>query len=170
MLRRKCYFRLREQPSSANLKVSLAEGERVLLFIVGASDEDAGGRPLRLAGEEPASALRACCRRANLDIAHAVPLWRPASLGALPGARMRQASVAILYGGTFFACRRCHELAYESQRERNFERALRSAQAIQERLGGNGCVEDWFPQKRCPTVGIADSSAPRVTTCCRRMS
>jgi len=42
----------------------LAEGERVLLFVVGAADEDAGGRPLRLAGEEPASALRACCRRA----------------------------------------------------------------------------------------------------------
>jgi hypothetical protein len=42
----------------------LAEGERVLLFVVGAADEDAGGRPLRLAGEEPAIALRACCRRA----------------------------------------------------------------------------------------------------------
>jgi hypothetical protein len=55
--------------------------------------------------------------------------------------------VAILYGGTFFACRRCHQLAYESQRERDFERALRRAQAIQERLGGSGCVDDWFPQK-----------------------
>jgi hypothetical protein len=55
--------------------------------------------------------------------------------------------VAIVYGGTFFACRRCHQLAYESQRERDFERALRRAQAIQERLGGSGCVADWFPQK-----------------------
>jgi hypothetical protein len=42
----------------------LAEGERVLLFVVGAADEDAGGRPLRLVGEDPASALRVCCRRA----------------------------------------------------------------------------------------------------------
>jgi hypothetical protein len=55
--------------------------------------------------------------------------------------------VAILYGGTFFACRHCHQLAYESQRERDFERALRRAQAIQEHLGGSGCVDDWFPQK-----------------------
>ena len=55
--------------------------------------------------------------------------------------------VAILYGGTFFACRRCHQLAYESQRERDFERALRRAQTIQERLEGSGCVDDWFPQK-----------------------
>jgi hypothetical protein len=42
----------------------LAEGERVLLFVVGAADADAGGRPLCLAGEEPASASRASCRRA----------------------------------------------------------------------------------------------------------
>jgi hypothetical protein len=42
----------------------LAEGERVLLFVVGAADEDAGGRPLRVAGEDPASASRASCRRA----------------------------------------------------------------------------------------------------------
>ena len=42
----------------------LAEGERILLFDVGAADEDAGGWPLRLAGEEPARALRASCRRA----------------------------------------------------------------------------------------------------------
>jgi hypothetical protein len=41
----------------------------------------------------------------------------------------------------------CYQLAYESQRERDFERALRRAQTIQERLGGSGCVDDWFPQK-----------------------
>jgi hypothetical protein len=42
----------------------LAKGERVLLFVVGAADAVAGGRPLRLAGEDPASASRASCRRA----------------------------------------------------------------------------------------------------------
>lgn len=55
--------------------------------------------------------------------------------------------VAILYGGTIFACRRCHQLAYESQRERDYERALRRAQTIQERLGGSGSVDDWLPKK-----------------------
>jgi hypothetical protein len=55
--------------------------------------------------------------------------------------------VAILYGGAFFACRRCHHLAYESQRERDYERALRRAQSIQERLGGSGCVDEWRPKR-----------------------
>jgi hypothetical protein len=82
----------------------------------------------------------------DLDIAHAVPLWRPASLAALPSTRCGR-RVAILYGGAFFACRHCHQLSYESQRERDFERALHRAQAIQERLGGSGYVDDWFPQK-----------------------
>lgn len=55
--------------------------------------------------------------------------------------------VAILYGGAIFACRHCHCLVYESQRERDYERGLSRAQTIHERLGGNGCIVDGLPEK-----------------------
>lgn len=43
--------------------------------------------------------------------------------------------VAILYGGRVFACRHCHQLAYPSQREENFQRAARRGERIRQRLG-----------------------------------
>ncbi|MER2539480.1 MAG: hypothetical protein ABTQ26_09585 [Azonexus sp.] len=46
--------------------------------------------------------------------------------------------VAILYGGTIFACRHCHRLAYASQRERADDRATRQADRIRDKL-------DWEP-------------------------
>ena len=54
--------------------------------------------------------------------------------------------VAILYGGSIYACRHCHKLNYECQREPGHDRAARRADRIRDRLGwepgmlnGNGC-------------------------------
>lgn len=43
--------------------------------------------------------------------------------------------VAILYGGTIFACRHCYRLVYASQREAEDDRARRRAEKIRRLLG-----------------------------------
>jgi len=42
---------------------------------------------------------------------------------------------AILYGGAVFACRHCHQLNYQSQRESYFDRTVRKTDKIRDRLG-----------------------------------
>src|SRR5271169_4868216 len=53
--------------------------------------------------------------------------------------------VAILYLGDLPACRHCHNLAYYSQRQEAYSRAMTRAQAIRRRLGGSIDMFEMFP-------------------------
>ena len=48
--------------------------------------------------------------------------------------------VAVIYGGGIFACRKCYQLAYPSQREDAGDRAARRAHRIRDRMGWPGGV------------------------------
>ena len=56
--------------------------------------------------------------------------------------------VALLYGaGRYFLCRHCYNLTYISKQVQRYERLMRKAQAIRERLGGNAALSEPFPDK-----------------------
>ncbi len=66
--------------------------------------------------------------------------WTPCNLGGrrvwfLCPAKGCRRRVAILFGGSIFACRHCHKLAYQCQRETDDDRAMRRAETIRRRLG-----------------------------------
>ncbi len=54
---------------------------------------------------------------------------------------------AVLYGGRFFRCRRCHDLADESPRRSPGGRALGKAQRVRARLGGTANMLEPFPSR-----------------------
>lgn len=57
--------------------------------------------------------------------------------------------VAILYGGTIFACRHCYRLVYTSQRETDDDRATRRADRIRDKLGWTPGIlngNEWKPK------------------------
>jgi hypothetical protein len=55
--------------------------------------------------------------------------------------------VAVLFIGGAVNCRICARLAYQSSRERDYERQLRKARTIRERLGGDGSIDDFPPDR-----------------------
>ncbi len=66
--------------------------------------------------------------------------WSPCNLGGRRAwfrcpAQGCGRRVAILFGGSIFACRHCHKLAYQCQRETDDDRACRRADTIRRRLG-----------------------------------
>ena len=76
--------------------------------------------------------------------------WTPCHFGGerawfLCPARGCGRRVATLWGGEIFACRQCHNLAYDSQNETAHSRALGKVQAIRVKLGGEPAGD--FPPK-----------------------
>ena len=56
--------------------------------------------------------------------------------------------VTKLYGAApYFLCRHCYRLAYASQREDRYDRALRQANKIRTRLGGETITDSVFPHR-----------------------
>ena len=68
--------------------------------------------------------------------------------GLVSGAcRRRVRKLYLAPGEKYFACRRCCDLRYASQREDYVHRALSKAQAIRVRLGGSAAMHRKFPPK-----------------------
>lgn len=108
------------------------EADRVVLEDRGAGAGDGGGREARC---YPVSLDWTACRLGGKR-----PWWRCPVAGC-------NRRVAVLYGGSLFACRHCHDLAYRSQREGDQARAVRRANRIRHRLGWEpGCLNPGAPK------------------------
>ncbi len=64
-----------------------------------------------------------------------------------PATGWRVAKLHLPSGGQIFASRRAYGLAYRSQRERAYERALTRTQDIRMKLGGSPSLAEPFPDK-----------------------
>lgn len=103
--------------------------------------------------DELVTALTLAYTVAGESLWYQVPVaWTPCNYGGrrpwfrCPGKSCGR-RVAVLYGGKYFLCRHCHDLAYESTRESPHSRYLRKTQAIRERLGGSASLMTPFPKK-----------------------
>ena len=100
-----------------------------------------------------ASAVRLTYRHDGKRIQYDVPLdWTPCHFGGyrpwfVCPSRGCGRRVAVLYGGTHFLCRHCHQLVHESTRESALFRHTRGLERIRERLGDPGSIFDPFPSK-----------------------
>ncbi len=91
--------------------------------------------------EEPVRIVRVPCRFGSTR----PYLICPGVLNAIACGRR----VSKLYGpGRYFLCRHCHRLAHASQNEGHFDRTLRRANKIKQRLGGDPGLAVPFPKKR----------------------
>lgn len=88
------------------------------------------------------------------EIRYQVPLtYTPCNYGGerpwfvCPGKGCGRRVGKLYLGGTYFLCRHCHDLAYESQREDRATRFLRKAQKIRRQLGGHPGLVYPFPEK-----------------------
>lgn len=78
--------------------------------------------------------------------------WTPCNYGGarawfLCPARGCGRRVAILYGAGPFACRHCHQLAYDSQQDSGWRRSMRRARAARMKIGGSANLTEPLPEK-----------------------
>ena len=92
------------------------------------------------------------------DVEQSMPIiWKPCRFGGQrpffvctgkTGGTCCNRPAAKLYGaGKYFFCRRCYGLAYTSQSEAYYDRALRRAQGLRTQLGGTGNMTAPFPDR-----------------------